>query len=308
MRRVLEFLRYIVMEFGGLIVFWITLYSFGIKPAIAATIVFVSLDGLYRWRRRLPVTRIYVLTSTLAIVFGTIDLYAANPFMIKYEAVVTNTAVALFFVAGARGEKPLIQELAEKRRGGEPIPDRADVRHFFRLFTLFWAGYFFLRACVYLWIGLILPLQQALELRTAIGAASLAAMVGLSFAGRRLFFFCAGSGCCRKWRSRLPCRLRLRRRLRASSRSRRRAPAWKRLAWLCRHRRNRPDGALRTRRCDRQGSTARIAPRRRRRVRFAWSRRRCLQRATRVADVAAIQGDTPKITIELDGRTGSRAG
>src|ERR1051326_6531864 len=98
MARVLGFLRYIIMEFGALIVFWVTLYFFGIKPAIAATIAFILLDALYRWRARKPVTRIYVLTSTLAVTFGAIDLYAANPFMIKYEAVITNTVTGIFFV------------------------------------------------------------------------------------------------------------------------------------------------------------------------------------------------------------------
>jgi intracellular septation protein A len=193
--RVFAFVRYIVMEFGALIVFWIGLYSFGIKPAIAATIVFIVLDALYRWHRRIKVTRIYLLTSALAVTFGAVDLYAANPFMIKYEAVVTNTAVGLFFVAGARGEKSLIQEVAEKRQRDEPFPDRADVRYFFRLLTLVWAGYFFVRAAVYLWLGLIMPLERALAVRVVIGGVSLAIMIGgTTLLGRRLFFLCRWLG------------------------------------------------------------------------------------------------------------------
>jgi intracellular septation protein A len=182
------------MEFGALIVFWVGLYGFGIKPAIGATVAFIVLDALYRWRQKLPVTRIYVLTSTLAVTFGTIDLLATSPFLIKYEAVVTNIATGLFFVAGARGEKSLIQEVAERRRQDAPFPDRADVRYFFRLFTLFWGAYFFVKAAVYLWLGTILPLERALALRTVIGGVSLAAMLGLSFMGRRLFFFCLWLG------------------------------------------------------------------------------------------------------------------
>ena len=180
MQRVLGFLRYIVMEFGALIVFWVALYFFGIKPAIAATIAFILLDALYRWRARKPVTRIYVLTSTLAVVFGAIDLYAANPFMIKYEAVITNTVTGIFFVLGARGEKSMLQEMAERR---QQFPDRPDVR------------YFFIKAAVYLWLGLILPLERALALRVVIGNVSLVAMLALSFlGGRRLFFLCRWLG------------------------------------------------------------------------------------------------------------------
>ena len=102
-------------EFGALIVFWGVLYFAGIKPAIAATVAFIAVDGCYRWWRKLPVTRLYILTSALAIGFGCIDLMVATPFMIKFEAVIVNIALGIFFVAGARGEKSLIQEVAEKR-------------------------------------------------------------------------------------------------------------------------------------------------------------------------------------------------
>jgi intracellular septation protein A len=192
MKRLSALVRYVAMEFGALIVFWIALYFFGIKPAIAATIAFILLDALYRWRARKPVTRIYVLTSTLAVAFGAIDLYAADPFMIKYEAVITNTVTGIFFVLGARGEKSIIQEMAERR---QQFPDRLDVRYFFRLFTLFWAGYFFIKAAVYLWLGMTLPLERALALRVLIGNVSLAAMMALSFlGGRHLFFLCRWLG------------------------------------------------------------------------------------------------------------------
>jgi intracellular septation protein A len=186
------FLRYVFLEFGTLIVFWVVLYTAGIKPAIAAIVIFILLDWAYRRWRKIPVTRIYILTSALAVAFGCVDLLAANPFMIKYEAVVTNAATGIFFVAGARGEKSLIQEVAEKRN---TFPDRADIRQFFRLFTLFWAAYFFVKAGVYLWLGMILPLERALALRTMLGGISLAGMFAISFfLGRPLFFLCRRLG------------------------------------------------------------------------------------------------------------------
>jgi intracellular septation protein A len=193
MKAITGFLRFVIADFGPLIVFWTADWLFGLRAAIGATVVFALLDALYRIWRRLPVTRIYVLSTTLAIVFGAIDLMAASPFMLRYEAVITNLAFGAFFVAGSRGEKSLIQELAEKRRA-EPIPNRPDVRRFFQLFTLFWAGYFFLKAAVYLWLGEILPLEQAMALRGIIGGVSLAAMIALSFQGQRLFFFCRWLG------------------------------------------------------------------------------------------------------------------
>jgi hypothetical protein len=114
-RSLFGFIRFVFLEFGALIVFWIVLYGAGIEAAIAATVAFILLDGAYRWWRKIPVTRIYLLTSALAVTFGCVDLLAANPFMIKFEAVITNVATGAFFAAGARGEKSLIQEVAEKR-------------------------------------------------------------------------------------------------------------------------------------------------------------------------------------------------
>ncbi|MDE2115400.1 MAG: hypothetical protein KGJ29_11110, partial [Hyphomicrobiales bacterium] len=70
------------------------------------------------------------------------------------------------------------------------FPERPDVKYFFKLFTLFWAAYFFLKAALYLWLGAVLPLEQALAWRALLGGVSLAIMGGLSLMGRKLFFFC----------------------------------------------------------------------------------------------------------------------
>ena len=71
--------------------------------------------------------------------------------MLKYEAVITNAATGLAFVAGALGKKPIIQEVAEQR--GQTFVATEEVRGFFRLFTLVWAAYFVVKAIVYLWMA-----------------------------------------------------------------------------------------------------------------------------------------------------------
>jgi len=87
----------------------------------------------------------------------------------------------------------MLQEIAEQR--GQVFPDRADIRHFFRLFTLLWAAYFFLKAGIYLWLGAILPMPRALLLRSIIGGVSLGLMIAVSVTqGRRLFFLCRWLG------------------------------------------------------------------------------------------------------------------
>ena len=118
MPKVVATLRFALAEFGPLIVFWVLAATLGVKPAIFGSIVVIAADALWRWRNGLAYTRLYLLTSGLTLVFGLVDLASTSPFMLKYEAVVTNIATGLAFVAGALGEKPIIQEVAETARRG----------------------------------------------------------------------------------------------------------------------------------------------------------------------------------------------
>ena len=174
-------------EFGGLLAFWIVLDCAGLRAAIAATLVVVAADAARRLIRRRPMTRVWMLSSALALAGGAIDLRAATPFMIRYEAVGTNLLTGLAFVIGAFGARPLVQEVAESWRGAPFDPGQPGLRAFFRAFTLVWAGYFVLKAGVYLWLAAELPLERALALRSVIGTASLVAMILLSRRGPALF-------------------------------------------------------------------------------------------------------------------------
>ncbi len=185
--------RFIVAEFGPLIVFWALAATLGVKPAIAGSILAIAVDAAWRRRKGLAFTRLYLLTSGLTLVFGLIDLASTSPFMLKYEAAVTNVATGLAFVAGALGEKPIIQEVAEQR--GETFVATSEVRAFFRLFTLVWAGYFFVKAAFYVWVVWTLPMLEAMALRSVIGSVTLGLMIAISVTqGRRLFFLCRRLG------------------------------------------------------------------------------------------------------------------
>jgi intracellular septation protein A len=186
--------RFVVFELGPLATFWVLSAAFNVKIAILGSVLFIVADAAWRTARRQSFTRLYLLTSGLTIVFGAVDLMSATPFMLKYEAAVTNVATGIAFVFGALGEKPLIQEVAEKRQGSA-FPNGAEVRRFFQLFTLLWAGYFFVKAAFYLWTAWTFPLAEAMAIRSAVGGASLAAMIALSATqGRRLFFLCRQLG------------------------------------------------------------------------------------------------------------------
>lgn len=187
-------LRFMLRELGPLLVFWVLALTFGTKAAIAGSVVFIIADALWRYRRGNRPTRLYIFSSTLTVMFGAIDLFAVTPFMLKYESVLTNVATGAAFVIGARGAKPMLQELAEKQRR-MTFPEGADVRRFFQLFTLLWAVYFFVKAAFYFWLGLIMPLTEAMALRSIVGGITLGLMIALSVTqGRRLFFLCRWLG------------------------------------------------------------------------------------------------------------------
>ncbi len=193
MSRLIAAARFVLAEFGPLIIFWTLVATLGVKPAILGSILFIVADAAWRWRKRLAFTRLYLVVSSLTLVFGLIDLASTSPFMLKYEAVITNAATGLAFIAGALGEKPIIQEVAQQR--GESFVATDEVRAFFRLFTLVWAAYFFLKTAFYLWAVWTLPMLEAMALRSIVGGVSLAAMIAVSTTqGRRLFFWCRRFG------------------------------------------------------------------------------------------------------------------
>lgn len=179
--------RWALAEFGPLIVFWALALAVGVKPAIAGSLLFILGEAAWRRRTGKPFTRLYLLVSALTLVFGGVDLLSTSPFMLKYEAVVTNVATGLAFVVGAMGEKPILQEVAEEREG--TLPATPETRAFFCLFTLVWAGYFFVKAVFYIWAVWTLPMLEAMALRSVVGSASLGLMILVSVTqGRRLFF------------------------------------------------------------------------------------------------------------------------
>jgi intracellular septation protein A len=152
--------RFALAEFGPLIVFWLLALAFGVKPAILGSIVFIIADAVWRWRKGLKFTRLYSLVSALTLVFGFVDLVATSPFMLKYEAAVSNVVTGVAFVVGAVGEKSIIQDVAEQR--GESFVATDEIRTFFRLFTLVWAAYFFLKAILFVWMAWTMPMLEAM--------------------------------------------------------------------------------------------------------------------------------------------------
>ena len=193
MTKLLPLVRFALVEFAPLIVLLALSSAFGIKVAIAGSVVAILVEAVWRWLAGRAFTRLYLLTSGLALGFGIVDLWAVSPFLLRFEAVATNVATGAAFVFAAFGEKPILQEFAEQR--GKVPRSGADIRRFFQFMTLFWAAYFFVKAALYVWLALRLPLAEAAAARSVIGAVSMAAMIAVSTTqGRRMFTLCRRFG------------------------------------------------------------------------------------------------------------------
>jgi intracellular septation protein A len=187
LHRLIGVIGWVIAGFGPLIAFWGLDLTLGLKAAIAGSVVVIIIDSLWRWWRGLDFTRLYVLTSGLTVGFGAIDLVSATPFMLKYEAVITNIVIGLMLVAGARGSRPLAMEIAEQQHG-EPFPKRPDIIRFYQLFTLMWAVYFFAKAGLYVLLGQMMPMTQAMAVRSVFGMVSMLLLMAFSvLRGRWLF-------------------------------------------------------------------------------------------------------------------------
>ena len=177
-----------LLELGPLAVFWILLWTVDLKIAIATGVILLLADAAFRYWRGMPITKLYVLSGGLTVFFGAIDLWAQTPFMLQYEDVITSLVIAAVLGWGARGEKSMIQGMVEQQ-ATEGFEDGPDIRLFFKFFTLLWAIYFILKAAVYLWLGAILPIEQALTVRPIVGMISLGGMMLASWKAQLLFDF-----------------------------------------------------------------------------------------------------------------------
>ena len=114
-------------------------------------------------------SQVWLFANGLVVVFGGVDLYAATPFMLRYEPVVTNVLTGVVFAAGAFGEKPVIQLLAEAR--GRSFPEGAEFRRFFQWLTFIWVAYFVVKAAVYYWLA-ARALEEAMPIRAVVAPAA----------------------------------------------------------------------------------------------------------------------------------------
>jgi intracellular septation protein A len=170
---------FLYKNFGPLIVFYVANHFWGLKTAIAVSLVFTVAEIIHYKIAKKEITTFFKFSVVMTFVFGALDLTLENAFFYKIEATVTNLFTAFFFGITLIQPKPLIQQFAEQQ--GRTSKDQSvDKTFFFRLLTMVWTFYFVLKAALYLWINLNSDIEQGLIVRTIIGNVSFAIMLFVS--------------------------------------------------------------------------------------------------------------------------------
>ncbi len=173
---------WVLRDFGPLIAFYGTNHFFGFVPAIIVSMVWAVADVAIVKVRGEQVTAFLKFSIAVSLGFGLVDLYLKGPFLFRYEPVLSNVVTGVFFGLTLRGEKSIIQEFAERRAAasGKPVPINPDTVQYFRLCSLVWTGYFFVKAAFYAWVGSVYDLDRALAIRVMVGNATFYPLLGAS--------------------------------------------------------------------------------------------------------------------------------
>jgi len=175
-KRLLNFASFAYENFAPLIVFVVAEHVIGFRGALIVTLIVSCTDLVLRLALKHAPTRLYYLSFFTTLLFGAIDLTMTNPFLFKYESVMTNLLTAAFFAATLFRGTPLIQEVAQKTMPPEKA-SRRDVQEYLRVLTGIWAGYFILKAGVYFYFATHYSLTEAMALRSAVGTLSLVGLL-----------------------------------------------------------------------------------------------------------------------------------
>jgi intracellular septation protein A len=184
--RLVSLLTFLFANFGPLIAFYVTNHFWGLKPAIATSLIFSAIEVTYKLIKKEPLSFFFWFCVVMTFGFGMVDLYLQKSVLFKFEPAVTNLCVAAFFGVSVYSKKSLIQEMAEK--SGKAAQYNDDHFFYFRVFTAIWALYYVVKSILYFWMGFHYTLEQGLLIRMSAGGISDYVFVGVSVLGGRYLF------------------------------------------------------------------------------------------------------------------------
>jgi intracellular septation protein len=128
------------------VVFFVVYRFYGIYAATAAIMVTLALQLAYQWLRHRKVTKLFLATTVIVWVFGTITLALRNPLFIQWKPTIVSGLFALAFLGShfVGSRKTLIE-----RAMSESFQLDAGL---YRQLSVMWIGTFALLAAANLYI------------------------------------------------------------------------------------------------------------------------------------------------------------
>ena len=182
MKLVVGLVLWILRDFGPLLAFYATNHFFGFVPAIIVSMALSVVNVTVVKLQNQKVTAFLKFSIAVSLLFGAVDLYFKGPFLFRYESVLTNIVTGIFFGLTLWGDKPIIQEFAERQAAakGTTVPIKPDTVYYFRLCSIVWTAYFFLKAAFYAWVSSVYDLEKALAIRMLVGNVTFYPLLGAS--------------------------------------------------------------------------------------------------------------------------------
>lgn len=176
-------IRWLLLNFGVLILFQLTKYFWGLKWAIGVSMTYAVAEIVWLKIRKRTISPFMLFSTAVVLIFGALDLQLSNDFFMKLESGLMNLMMAGMFGVSLFREKSIVEELAEHqgRVSKEKTPDKT---FFFRVITTIWFLYYILRAVGFTWMNFAMADGESFIVKTLLGSASfyvlLAASIGLS--------------------------------------------------------------------------------------------------------------------------------
>jgi intracellular septation protein A len=171
--------------FGPLIIFVAAEHLLSLRWAIGLSTSYTLAEIAWRMWRREKLSQLFIFTAAMTLGFGGIDLVLNQPVFLKYEAVATNVLTGVYFAASVFGGKSLIEAAYAQAPREDKPPLDPELRAFFRLLTMIWAIYFFVKSVAYFFVARAYDYDHALAIRTVAGNVSMFALLGISLVGGR---------------------------------------------------------------------------------------------------------------------------
>lgn len=132
----------------------------------------------------------FKFSAILTIIFGFIDLYLQKTIFFKYEPVLTNIFVGIYFGFSLFTKKPIIRQFAESWK---KIPEKidSDLELYFIFITAIWVIYFFIKAIVYGFVAYNYSFEKTLLIRIIFGQVTFFILLFISIFGNTIYKICS---------------------------------------------------------------------------------------------------------------------